>query len=148
MLSDRSVDAPEDAVRYAKNLYRTRAVEPAKSVIQRVLAVLQMDLAPNKAAFGERSAAGSQARQMLFESGDNAVDIRISFEEGEFDIYGQILGEGFANAQIELGNENISIKETTDEMSEFKIVGLTAGTYELTIKGSETEIVIEHLILK
>lgn len=148
MLTDKSIDAPENAIKYAKNLYRSRAIEPKKSVIRRVIAVLQTDLAPNRAAFGERSAAGSQARQMLFDSGESAVDLRISVEEGEFDIWGQILGDGFANARVEIANDNISIREMTDEMSEFKIVGLPAGDYRLTIAGDQTEIFIEYLILK
>jgi hypothetical protein len=148
MLTDRSVDAPQDAVTYARNLYRTRATEPKASIIQRLLAVMQVDLAPNRAAFGERSASGSQARQMLFDSGENAVDLRITDVDGKFDIRGQILGDGFSNGIVEIANEKTSIKAKTDEMSGFKISALPTGEYSLTVKGIDTEIVIEQLILK
>jgi len=148
MLTDRSVDAPQDALVYARNLYRTRAVEPKASIIRRVLAVMQVDLAPNRAAFGERSASGSQARQMLFDSGDNAVDLRITSVDGKFDIRGQILGEGFVNGEIVIAGENASISVKIDTASSFSISGLAAGEYDLTITGKNTEIQIDKIDLK
>jgi len=77
MQTDDSADAPTDSVRWAKNLFAARAVMPKKSIVQKVLAVLQINLSPNKAAFGERSASATQARQMLFQAGENALDLRI-----------------------------------------------------------------------
>src|ERR1044072_2344307 len=84
MQRDESVDAPQDAIKWSKNLFRTRAAEPKKSFVQKILAVLQVDLAPNKAACGERSAAAAQERQMLFEAGDNGIDLRIKETEKGF----------------------------------------------------------------
>ncbi len=148
MLTDRSVDAPEDVVTYARNLYRTRAAEPKASIIRRVLAVMQVDLAPNRAAFGERSASGSQARQMLFDSGDNAVDLRITAIDDKFDIRGQILGDGFANGEIEIISDQVSITVKIDKTNAFNVSGLAAGEYNLTIVGKNTEIQIDKLDLK
>lgn len=148
MLSDRSVDAPAAAIKYAKNLYRTRAAEPKTSVLQRVLAVMKADLAPNRAAFGERSASGAQARQMLFESGENAVDLRITAAKKAFDIRGQIFGEGFENGEIVIANDEISVKAVINEMGGFKLSAVPAGEYSLTVTGIDTEIVIEKLELE
>ncbi len=148
MLADKSADAPVDAIKYAKNLYRTRAVEPKASIIQRVLAVMQVDLAPNRAAFGERSASASQARQMLFDAGENAVDLRVTAVTDGFDIRGQILGEGFENGEIEIVNSEISVKVKIDKTSGFKVPGLPAGKYSLTVRGKNAEIVLEQLELK
>lgn len=148
MLADRSVDAPADVIKYAKNLYRTRAAEPKASIIKRVLAVMQVNLAPNRAAFGERSAAGGEARQMLFDSGDNAVDLRITAIKNGFDIRGQILGDGFEAGEVEIVNDKTSVKTPIDKMSGFRLSELHAGTYNLTIKGNNTEILIEQLDLK
>jgi len=148
MLADKSADAPVDAIKYAKNLYRTRAVEPKASIIQRVLAVMQVDLAPNRAAFGERSASASQARQMLFDAGENAVDLRVTAVTDGFDIRGQILGEGFENGEIEIVNSEISVKVKIDKTSAFKVPGLPAGKYSLTVRGKNAEIVLEQLELK
>ncbi len=148
MLTDKSVDAPVEAIKYAKNLYRIRAVAPKASIIQRVLAVLQVDLAPNRAAFGERSATGSQARQMLFDAGENAVDLRVTAVTNGFDIRGQILGDGFENGEIEIVNNEVSFKAKIDKTSGFNFSGLPAGRYDLTMHGKDAEIVVEQIEFK
>jgi hypothetical protein len=148
MLADRSVDAPQDAITYVRNLYRTRALEPKASIIRRVLAVMQVDLAPNRAAFGERSASGGQARQMLFDSGDNAVDLRVTAVADKFGIRGQILGAGFENGEIEITSVQVKVKVKIDKASSFSVSGLAAGEYDLTITGKNTEIQIEKLNLE
>ncbi|MDQ3750613.1 MAG: hypothetical protein M3367_16590 [Acidobacteriota bacterium] len=144
MQQDKSVDAPTDAIRWAKNIFLTRAVEPKKSMIERVLAVLQMDLSPNRAAFGERSAFASQARQMLFQAGENALDIRIAKTEKGFFMHGQVLGEGFANCIVKLGE----LETMANENSEFKFMELPTAKYDLIVRSGEQEIVVESLELK
>ena len=141
MQSDDSADAPQDAVRWAKNIFLTRAAAPQKSFVQKVLAVLQIDLSPNKAAFGERSASASKARQMLFQAGDNALDIRLTKTDNGFNLHGQILGEGFANAVVKIGE----FETYADETSEFKFANVPGGKYTLTFEYGEMEIVIEDL---
>jgi hypothetical protein len=145
MLADTSVDAPQDEIKYARNLYRTRAAEPKASVIQRVLAVMQVDLAPNRAAFGERSATGAQARQLLFDAGKNAVDLRITAVKNGFDIRGQILGDGFENGGIEVTDDETSFNAKIDKTSGFSFSVPSAGKYDLTIRGNNGEIVIEKV---
>ena len=147
MLADKSVDAPADVIKYAKNLYRAQAVEPKPSIVRRVLAVMRVDLAPNRAAFGERSATAGQARQMLFDSGENAVDLRITAVKNGFDIRGQILGDGFENGEIEISSDKTSIRSKIDKMSGFIASAVPAGTYNFTIKGKNAEIVIEQICL-
>lgn len=146
MQTDRSEDAPQDAVRWAKNIFRTRAAAagPKKSLTQKVLAVLQMDLAPEKAVFGERSAGAAQTRQMLFGAGENSVDLRIGkTEKGGLNIHGQILGEGFTGAAVRLGE----FETETNELSEFKFADVPAGNYDLVFQKDDAEIVIEDLNL-
>jgi hypothetical protein len=143
MQTDKSVDAPQDAIDWSKNIFRTRAIEPKKSFVEKVFAVLQMDLSPNKAVFGERSASANQARQMLFEAGENSVDLRIKETEKGLEIRGQILGEGFENAQVKLGD----FETETNELSEFKFNEIPNGKYNLILQSGEKEIVIEELDL-
>lgn len=143
MQTDRSVDAPQDAINWSKNIFRTRAIEPKKSFVEKIRAVLQMDLSPNKAVFGERSASSSQARQMLFEAGENSVDLRIKETKKGLEIHGQILGEGFENAEVKFGE----FETETNELSEFKFSGISNGKYDLNLKSGEKEIVIENLDL-
>ncbi len=143
MQTDSSVDAPQDSVKWAKNIFLSRATAPKQTLVQKVLAVLQIDLSPNKAVFGERSATGSQARQMLFEAGDNSIDLRLSEGEKGFDLRGQILGEGFENALVKIGE----YETNTNELSEFVIKSVPHGVYELKLQNTVTEIVIEKIEL-
>ena len=145
MQTDTAIDAPADLITFAKNLYRTR---PAKQgLVQRVAAVLKADLAPNRAAFGERSAAGAAARQMLFESGTNALDLRIKAIDKAFELRGQVLGDGFENATVEVVTNGEVLMATLDEMASFRFDMLEPNTYQITIKGTDTEIFIESLTI-
>jgi len=139
--TDKSIDAPAAAIRWSKNIFRAQALKPKKSVLEKVLAVLQMDLSPNRAAFGERSASASQARQMLFHAGENALDIRVAETEKGFNLHGQILGEGFANCTVKLGE----FETTANELGEFKLAKIPSGIYNLSVQINEKEIVVEDL---
>ena len=145
MRQDDSVDAPADSIRWASNLFRTRAVGSKTSFVKKLAAVLQMDLAPNKPAFGERSTSASAVRQMLYRAGDNAVDIRIEKSKKGFAIRGQILGDGFANAAVRLADDIRSFDSTASETSEFQFNDVPGGAYELTIRGSEVEITLKAI---
>lgn len=142
METDSSADAPQDAIKWAKNIFRTRAVEPKQSLMQKVLAVLQMDLSPNKAAFGERSASAGQSRQMLFQAGEISIDLRIAETEKGFNLRGQILGEGFANCTVKVGEFETKL----NDLSEFSFTEIPSGKYDLTLQTDGKEIVIENLI--
>lgn len=144
MQTDDSADAPPDAVRWAKNLFAARAAAPRKSVAQRIFAVLQVDLSPNKAAFGERSASASKARQMLFRAGENALDLRIIKTENGFSVQGQILGGNYANAAVSIGE----FRAQANENSEFKFAEIPAGAYDFRLIGGDTEIILENLEIK
>ena len=148
MQTDTAFDAPADAIIYAKNLFRTRAMAPTRSIFERVVATLKIDLAPGRAAFGERSAGEGQARQMLFDTGDNAVDLRVTATDKGFDIRGQVLGTGFANADVRVAIGRNAHKAKTTETSEFSLSGVPAGEYSVAIQGDEVELYIEPLILK
>lgn len=144
MQADDSADAPAEAVRWSKNLFRTRAVEPKQSVVERVLAVLQLDLAPNKAVFGERSAAAG-SRQLLFAAGANRIDLRIARINKDFRVSGQVLGEGFAGAEVKLFNAEKTFSAKSNELSEFIFEKIAKGTYTLTLQIRGKEILIENI---
>ena len=145
MQADDSADAPADAVQWSKNLFRTRAAAPRKSVVERVLAVLQLDLAPHKAVFGERSGAAAGARQMLFSAGDARIDLRIGKEGRLFKVSGQVLGDDFAGSEVRLsGDEKIFTTESND-LSEFVFEKIKKGKYTLTLQIRGKEIIIENI---
>lgn len=144
MQRDESFDAPADAIQWSKNIFLNKAAAPKKSIVERVLAILQMDLSPNRAAFGERSASASQARQLLFQAGENALDIRTLKTERGFNLRGQVLGEGFADCIIKIGK----FETTANELGEFKLTEIPDGIYNLSVQINQKEIVVESLELK
>ncbi len=149
MRADRSLDVPADSIKWAKNLFRTRVTAPRQSVAQKILAVLQIDLSQMSPAFGERSAAS--AAQMLFQAGENSVDLRVSSGEKGLVLKGQILGQGFENCSVILRAEKKEFRAQANELAEFTIKNVKAGTYEmsLTSTGSDAkEITLENLVLK
>lgn len=147
MQTDKAIDAPDDALCYAKNIFRTRVVEHRPSAIERILAVMRIDMEPDRAAFGERSARQGEARQMLFEAGDHAVDLRIKALEKGVEVRGQILGAGFENGQAILSSGTASITTPVNEMSDFKFADVPAGEHTLTVRSGDLEIVIDSLII-
>ena len=144
MRTDDSVDAPKDSIKFAKDLFRTRVAAPQPSLIKRIVAAISLDLSPGKTALAERSSGASKARQMLFEAGDNSVDIRVSGTGKRFDLQGQILGEGFESGTVRLSGTDITQERTVGELGDFGFERLPAGKYEITIRGS-VEIVLPSI---
>lgn len=145
MRRDDSVDAPADSRKWATNLFRTRAAETKTSFVKKLAAVFQMEIAPNKAAFGERSASAAPVRQLLYRADENAVDIRIEKTKKAFTVRGQILGDGFANAAARLFDDSRSFEAAANEASEFRFDSVPAGRYELTILSTEVEITLKAI---
>lgn len=148
MQQDDSVDAPADSVKWAKNLFLSRAEQPQRSVVQHLKALLKFDLAPGKAAFGERSASSAAARQMLFEAGEFTVDLRISGSGKGREVRGQIFGPELSGGRVELSAAGITRKTEVGEMGEFVFRSVSIGEYSLTLTFGETAIGIEGLTIK
>ena len=145
MQRDDSIDAPADSIRWASNLFKTRAAEPKKTFVQKLTAVLMMEIAPDRPAFGERSASASHVRQLAFRAGDNAIDLRIEPGEKTFSIRGQVLGDGFAEAAVRLFNDTRHLETRANELSEFSIDAIMPGEYELLIHGEGLEISLKSI---
>ena len=145
MRRDDSIDAPADSIRWASNLFRSRGVEPKASFVKRLVAVFQMEIAPNQPAFGERSTSTSIARQILYRADENAVDLRIEKAVKGVNIRGQVLGEGFGNSSIRLSDDTRSLEATANDSSEFRFDNVPAGRYELTISGDGVEITLKAI---
>jgi len=141
---DDSIDAPVESVKWAKNLFAVRA-ESKVGILQRIKAHLNVDLSPGMLVHGERSATASSVRQMLFEAGDIAVDLRITKKARAFDIKGQILGEGFGDGTITFTSRDGKELEFPVRKSSFESFGIRSADYQVIIRGIETEIVIESV---
>ncbi len=143
MNTDDSVDAPEDAIKWSKNLFRTRSAEQGTSGIRRIIGVLLQELSPDTPAFGERSASAGKVRQLLYEAGDNRVDLRVSPRADAFDVRGQVLGTGWEGAIVEFAGQRVAI----DRFGSFLIKGVGREVSDLTIKGENVEIVLSGIEL-
>lgn len=152
MRADNSADAPADSIKWAKNLFRTRIPAARQTVAQKILAVLQMDLSQMSPAFGERSsAAAAVGGQMLFQAGENSVDLRVSPAEKRLILKGQVLGSGFENCSVILRAGKKEFKAEANELAEFTISNIKPGTYEMSLAstgGDAKEITLENLVLK
>ncbi len=145
MRRDDSIDAPADSIKWASDLFRTRAAAPSRTIVQRLAGILQMEIAPNKPAFGERSASTSQVRQLLFRAGNNAIDLRVEAKNKVFSLRGQILGDGCSDARVKLFNDTHDLETQANEMCEFGFDDVPAGRYELLIHGEGFEISLKTI---
>lgn len=138
MKSDDSVDAPPDALKWSRDIFKAKSLRTAHNVVEKIVAVLIQELSPGKTVAGERSASVGKVRQMLFEAGKNRVDLRVSPKEEGFDVRGQILGRGWEGAIVEFAGQ----KANLDKFGGFAIKGVGRGIFDLTIKGERIEIVL------
>lgn len=153
MRSDRSADAPADAIKYAKGLMRSRISAAEPGIVERIVAVLKMHLEPGKPAFGERSASAASARQMLFDAGIYAVDIRITKTGTSYELRGQIIGGETAggettSAEIRLTKRTKTLQTRTDEFGGFRFEKLSAGDCEIAVVLDGKELVIPHITVE
>lgn len=155
MRMDGSADAPPDVIARATRLFRPgSAPERRPSLTERIVAVLTFDSAGTPFAFGVRGAPPS-ARQMLFTTGNYELDIRISPQERDWRIAGQVLGlpgESKVSGQVTLEGANSTVVTTDiNPLGEFNLPSAPSGTYVLVahlIAGEASEeIEIPELVL-
>jgi hypothetical protein len=149
MQSDYSIEAPLEALNFARNLFRTgKRFTPRSPAASRIFATLKLDVAPFAPVFGERSANASAERQMLFEAGEYDVDLRIRANDKGFNIAGQILGELSGQISLKLQSADFTRETSVSEIGEFKIENVPAGNYELILQIGEAEIIISDLTVE
>lgn len=148
MQTDDSVDAPEDAIKRARSIFRQAVREPKRSLLQRIVAILQADLSPNEAAFGERSASMLKARQLLYTAGETGIDLRVAQAGGKVDIHGQLLGDELQPGLVKIFNDKASFETETDELGEFVLSSIGAEAYSMMISLGAKEIYIEKIDLR
>ncbi len=143
MERDDSIDAPQDSVRWAKNLFAVRAAEP--SSLRRLIAVLVSELVPGRPAFGERSAAAGKARQLLYQVGEAAVEIEITQKGKAFEVKGQFLGELQERSIAVLTADDGKRECGLTEFGGFTFEKVANGRYELVIRTEAGEFAVEEL---
>lgn len=105
-----------------------------RSALRRIVAALQFDSAATSGlALGMRSVRGA-TRHLLYSAEGRDVDLRIAPAGEGFGIAGQVLGPDL-QATIELDGEGRRYQGALDDLGGFRIDGVAAGHYVLTLHG-------------
>ncbi|MFO7633710.1 MAG: zf-HC2 domain-containing protein [Caldilinea sp.] len=146
MRHDESIDAPPALVARAVALFRARAVEPAPSLFQRLVAALSFENTALTPAFGLRS-SGSGERQMIFTANEYDVDLRMAAGEAGWVISGQLLGAAATSGAATLANEAASQTVVLGEELTFAFPLVAAGRFVLTLRFDQIEFVVEEIVV-
>ena len=142
-------DAPPAMLRVA--IGQWKAAQPtmlqaaAQAVIKRVVAALTFDSwAAGSLAFGVR-AVPSDTRHLLFSAMDRDIDVRITPAASLFALTGQILGldeSGVIELASTFGDSGSAARAKVDALGEFRLEDIPGGSYVLTLRLGEDEIVL------
>jgi hypothetical protein len=147
MRTDTAVDAPRDVLAYAVNIFRQQgAAQP--SLLRRIVAALSFDSSSNLApAFGVRSGQAI-SRQLLYVAEENDIDIRLTPEDENWTVSGQVLGENCAGGRIEIEGEGEFATADLNDLCEFTLPAVPAGRYTLRLRLGNAEVEIPQLELR
>ena len=147
MKTDRAEEAPRDVVADVVNLFRKQAEARPPSMARRLMAALSFDSFTTTPAFGMRSGRAA-SRQLVYSVEGNDIDLRVTGEEDQWIISGQVLRENCAAARVEVDGASGSASTTLNDNCEFTLPPLPGGEYSLRILISDLEIEIPRLILE
>ena len=150
MRTDEGEDAAPALVSQAINLFRARAArEASPSLTRRILAALSFDSLQMSPAYGVRSGQAT-ARQLLYNAGENDLDLRVTRSGEEWVVAGQLLGadcEGLEGT-VELQGAEGAVSAELNEQCEFRLPAVASGSYQLRVRLGEELIEIPELELK
>lgn len=152
MRADDSRDAPPAVLARAVQLFRTRAVAPAPSLVQRIVAALRFESTPLTPAFGLRGESAA-IRQLIYTAGDSAgdsaidIDLRIEPAAEGWQVSGQLLGDDLGPGVARLHGAAFSAEAPIDALSTFTLPPAPTAIYTLTLTWPALDIVVDHLVL-
>jgi hypothetical protein len=143
MRTDTADDAPADLLRAAIDSFSPEKQAP----VRRIIAVLTFDSRNVSSAFGLRSIR-TASRQLLYSAQDTDLDLRISVQNEECVVTGQIIRESCVEGHVEVSGETGAASATLNELCEFTLPSLPVGNYSLKVRMPDVEIEIPELDLK
>ena len=141
MKSDRGADAPRDVVLSSINIF-----SPRQSPLRRVVAILTFDSRNTSPAYGMRSIHNT-SRQMLYSAQETDLDLRITIQNDECIVAGQIMRDGCTGGVVEISGATGSAEARLNELCEFTLPEVPVGNYSLTVRMLDVEIEIPELEL-
>ncbi len=143
MKSDTAPDAPRDVLLSAINLFPARTQSP----LRRIVATLIFDSRNAGPAFGMRS-LHKASRQLVYSAQQTDLDLRITIQNEECIVAGQLLRDACIGGFVEISGTNGSAESSLNELCEFTLPALPVGTYSLKVRMPDVEIEIPDLELK
>jgi len=143
MKSDSTTDAPRDVLASAVNIFSQEKHSP----LRRIVAFLIFDSRNTGPAFGVRSLHAA-SRQMLYSAEEMDLELRITVQNDECILAGQVIGEGCAEGHVEISGVAGTSIATLNEVCEFTLPPIPPGNYSLTVRMLDREIEIPELELK
>jgi hypothetical protein len=133
MRSDTAEDTPAQLIRQAKSIFREKVVTHGPSLVQIILASLTFDSLTNAPAFGLRSQT-TAGRQLIYSTETADIDVRVSPENDQWQIAGQILGADCPGGDVDLLGDDFSVSAELNELCEFSFGSVPAGAYKISIR--------------
>jgi len=143
MRSDTATDAPRDVLMSAIHIFSPQRQRPLRHII----ATLIFDSRNAGPAFGMRSVYRS-SRQLLYSAQETDLDLRITIQNEECVVAGQVIREGCVGGLVEISGATGSVEAILNELCEFTLPAIPVGNYSLRVTMSDVEIEIPELELK
>lgn len=143
MKNDTGQDAPRDVLMSAINIFTPRPQRP----VRRIIATLIFDSRAAAPRFGMRS-LHSSSRQLLYSAQEADVDLRITVQNEECLVAGQVIRDPCAGGTVEISGPGGSAQASLNELCEFALPALPLGTYSLRLTMPDVEIEIPELEFK
>lgn len=144
MRADTTEDAPAELLQYARNIFRSRALRERRSLLTTIIASLVFDSLTSAPAFGLRSQA-TAARQLIYSAEAADIDVRISPENDEWQIAGQVLGSSCTGGEIDLESDSFSASVALNDICEFSFGTVPNGVYKISVRLPDLSIEIPPL---
>ena len=132
MRTDTAEDAPAELVQFARKIFREKVVTRGPSLLKIIVAALTFDSLTNAPAFGLRSQA-TAGRQLIYSAETADIDLRVTPENDQWQIAGQVLGVDCASGDVNLEGEAFSASAKLNELCEFSFGSVPAGAYKVLI---------------
>lgn len=141
MKNDRAADVPRDVLLSAINIF-----SPSQSPLRRLVAILTFDSRSAGPAFGMRS-VHTPSRQMLYSAQETDLDLRVTVQNDECIVAGQVIGDGCEGGVVEISGATGSSEASLNELCEFTLPAVPVGNYSLRVRMLDVEIEIPELEL-
>ena len=141
MKSDNATDAPHDVLSSALEIFLLKQPE-----VRRIVAILTFDSRNASPAFGIRS-LHTASRQMLYSAEETDVDLRITVQNEECSLAGQVIREHCAGGVAQISGAAGSAETSLNDLCEFTLPAIPFGNYLLRIRIQDFEIEIPELEL-